>query len=176
MSSRGAIAILLACVTPSCGPVRNPPELQDAYFRTDRASYILSPGNPQATIIVQYRNAHPFSVYFRVCGEKNPAGDPPAVGTRPMSQVLSIESGMDSQLGLQWACLSARRREVAPGGILIDSVWLHRGAAADAVSGQYQLVYWVYDRPAASERDEAGLLTLPYRRSNVFTIDTSREY
>lgn len=178
MNSRWGIAILLASATPSCGLVPNHTAVEppDAYFRTDRASYTLSPSSPQATIIVHYRNAHPFSVYFRACGEKNPAEEPPTVGTRLISQVIWSKSGIDSQLGLQWACLSAPRREIVPGGILIDSVWVHRAAAPGAVYGRYQIVYWAYDRPAASEMDEAGLLALPHRRSNVFIIDTSREF
>lgn len=170
------LTVFLAVIAVSCGTKLNeavPPE-EDAHFRTDRLSYTLSPNMPEATVLVRYRNQHAFPVYFRVCGHKNETDfeDPPALGIKPVSQVVSLATG-DSELGLQWACLHAARRVVAAGGVLVDSVPIYWAAAPRAGLGPYRVVYSVYDRPSGSELDEQGLLPLLHRGTNAFTITIS---
>lgn len=167
------IALLLAA-TASCGKQLNHADvaLEDnsVPFQTDRPSYTLSPNAPEATIVVRYENPHSFAVYFKVCGFKNVDDNPPAMGTKPVSEVVSANTGADSDLGLEWACLYAPRRIVGSGGVLVDSVPIHLASAQRAVTGPYLVVYRVYDRPSSSERDEEGLLPLVDRRTNIFMV------
>ena len=173
------VAVFLAAIAISCGKKLNQadatPDEDAPHFQTDRLSYTLGPNTAEATVVVRYRNPHAFPVYFRVCGHKNPRDfeDPPALGNKPISHVVSFTTGEISDLGLQWACLHAARRVVAAGGALIDSVPIYWAHAPPAVSGPYHVVYHVYDRPSSSELDEQGRLPLSHRHTNVFTISIS---